>query len=280
MQGRNSQGLVALAFLAALQPACVSATRSVVVRVRDPDQVALSAPSRAGAEKQVLDGSKRDGVVAAGAFETGGVSSVVYDLRAIRGEDGSIALSWARPPIINGERQLLLRGDRSIVVPDTDDASFVVPSTGALPPSMKLPCEVWLAQESASEGGFIGYSAQFAPLRPPNDAAPYGAPLRVPLLLETPWSNVVEVRSTSEPKRRGAIIGALVTTLATGALATFMILVANGVTEPVNQANDNIGPKIIRGMGWGFAGVGATVDVLLLPTILAPSSKTVVYPGR
>ncbi|HVY49679.1 MAG TPA: hypothetical protein VHB21_27485 [Minicystis sp.] len=274
-------GPSALVFLAALaastQAACVVAQRDVLVRVRDPAEVTLASASPGSGGRVVWhrplgEGPTHDVVVAAGTFAEDGVRSTSYELRADRRDDGGIVLRWTHPAIGGGDIQTLLTPEGRIRLPATDDARGIVPS-GPLPPELSVPCASWLAEETDSDGGFTGYGAYFGARRAP---AIGFAKVVVPLSLETPWSNVVEVRRRVSPRRTGAIVGAIATTAGGALLSTMLFALASNADDPSSHG----GADVLHAIGGTFIGTGVVVDLLLLPTIVASSEDERVYPRR
>jgi hypothetical protein len=164
----------------------------------------------------------------------------------------------------------VLASDGKIIFAGTDDTSAEVPF-GSLPPHLSVPCDVWLSNRADSDGGFAGYGAEFGPRGSPESTE---AKVRVPILLETPWSNVIEVRRRFEPRRKGALIAAIATTGGVALVSSLFMALANGADSPPGAGTPM---RVIAG---GFIAAGVLTDVALLPTILASSTDEAVYPNN
>jgi hypothetical protein len=98
-----------------------------------------------------------------------------------------------------------------------------------------------------------------------------GGSLAAPFALETPWSNVVSVRQTVTPMRGAALGGMLVSTLLFGGIGgLFLALSCHDTSADCTGS--------LHTLGWVFVGIGGLLDLLLLPTLVAPSRDTVVFP--
>lgn len=263
---RAHASLVLLALTTILPTGCVMTRPSTRVRVRDPGRISIASGWSTADEAQVIvlpaaspapAPTSADAVVARGAFHTGKTSSASYETHAIREEDGSITLRWAGVPMPAGDREPLVGRDGTIEVRGLD-ADQVISSEGLGRAQMRLRSAGWLTTLSDEEDTPIGFKGHVGLAQVPSDSA-----LTVPFTLATPWSNVVEIRRLARPARGTAALMALLSTVLFGAIGVPLALSS---------------PKVVAVTGDALLGVGATIDLLLLPTIFAPDSDERVYP--
>jgi hypothetical protein len=258
---------VALASFAFL--GCFGPERHIVVKVRDPGAVALEfVPGDGSAHKEVLAGNglAATGVVASGTFPTGGSSSASFELDADRLPDDSIRLRWVHPSIGGGEIDTILPPSGRIRLPGTDDVAGTIRLDA---PVLSVPYSAYIVSTSDSDGNFEGYAAGTVatPVEP-------GATVAVRTRLETPWTNVVEIRRRVKP-RRGLAIGVFVlNSVLWGVFGGVYIATAPGFGK------GSSGETAFRAVGWSSIGVGGAIDLALLPAILWPSANDVVYPTK
>jgi len=138
------------------------------------------------------------------------------------------------------------------------DADQVISSEGLGRAQMRLRSAGWLTTLSDEEDTPIGFKGHVGLAEVPSDSA-----LTVPFTLATPWTNVVEIRRLARPARGTAALMALLSTVLFGAIGVPLALSS---------------PKVVAVTGDALLGVGATIDLLLLPTIFAPDSDERVYP--
>ena len=243
------------------QTGCVLANRSIVATVRDPAAVSVSVGTN---EVIAGDGEPRSVPVAAGTFSTGASASSSYQLHVDRLPDKSLRLRWVQPPIVGGELYTLLPADGHITILDTADANVVQLDDSRL----RIPLLASLSSASDSDGGFIGYRASVGPTQPP------GASVSVPLSLDTPLANLLEVRRKVSPRRGVALAVFLGSTVFFGAFGAAYIASAPSFGKGTS------GEAAFRGVGWGSVAAGGLVDVLMLPTLLSPSTDLVIEPKR
>jgi hypothetical protein len=96
-------------------------------------------------------------------------------------------------------------------------------------------------------------------------APPCDRSLRVAYHLESPWENVVEVREHTEPDRQSA--GWLI------AASTFVVGITAAPFLLVGATSKN---SALEAVGIALLAVGLGVDLLVLPTLLAPAHDRVV----
>ncbi len=225
---------------------CFAPERRILATVRDPGAVSLRAADADGTSKEILpaDGQPASAVVASGAFGTGGTKSAAYELDADRLPDRSLRLRWVHPPIVGGEMDTVVPPGGRIVLEGTDD----VPATLRLDgPVLRIPYSAYLTPSYAHRGGFVGYAASASA---PQAVVVSTGGVVVPTLLETPWSNVVEVRRRVEPKRGGAIAILVLNSVFWGAFGGAYL-----ATAPSFGAGSG-GEKAFRAVGWGSIGLG------------------------
>jgi len=183
------EGHLGLALVSLALCGCLAPERRIVATVRDPGAVSLHVVSWDGVNKEVLagDGQPGSATAASGTFPTGGSSSASYELDADRLPDHTIRLRWAHPPIVGGEIDTILPPSGRIRLPGTDDVASTIRLDA---PTLRVPYTAFITPSSDSDGDFNGYAASASAPQ----AVPAGASVAVATTLETPWSNVVEVR--------------------------------------------------------------------------------------
>jgi hypothetical protein len=244
----------------------VAADRSIVATVRDPAAVSLSvgAPSGRDSNESIAgDGEARSVALAAGTFTTGRSASAAYELAADRLPDHGVRLRWAHPPIVGGELDTVVSASGRITLADTDDASLVHFEGSRL----RLPLFASLSRATDGEGGFVGYSASTTP------TPRLGTSVAVPLSLDTPTGNVIEVRRKVNPHRGTAMAAILLSS------AFFGVFGGAYLAAAPHFGKGTSGETAFRAVGWGSIGVGGAIDLLALPTLLAPSTDEVVEPS-
>ncbi|HVY49721.1 MAG TPA: hypothetical protein VHB21_27695, partial [Minicystis sp.] len=114
------------AALSLAQSGCFLAKRSVVVRLRDPADVAVVAGD--GSEREVLpaDDAPRAAVLSSGTFAAEGSARATYELDVDRRPDRGLDVRVQKPAILGGELLPLLPPNGRIEVPGTADAGRVV----------------------------------------------------------------------------------------------------------------------------------------------------------
>jgi hypothetical protein len=244
---------------AILASGCIITQTSSTVVVRDGAEVTL-----AGAEGQLPPGREHaDVVVQHGAFATESGARAHYTLHAVRSEDGSISFEWeTHVPLLNGEDQLVLPASGSVEIADE---SVLRPEMLAQPTLKLQSCASLMPKHART--AFVGWRA--------TEWEGCGRSLAVPFTVETPWSNVVSARQTVRPMRGVALGSIIVSTLVFGGLGGLFLALhcTNRVT-----GEDCSGP--LHSVGWVFVGTGALIDLLLLPTLVAPERDTVTYGVR
>ncbi|HEY8080052.1 MAG TPA: hypothetical protein VIF62_38240 [Labilithrix sp.] len=250
------QRLAAIAF-SLLASGCLATQTKTLVEVRDTSQVALVA----GDARLEPGRTQADVVLSHGAFPTEAGARARYTLHAVRNDDGSIAFVWeTRAPILNGDDQLVIGPDGALAI---GDPSVVRPGTLASP-SLELHSCASLTSTHA-RNVFVGWRA--------HEWDGCGGTLAVPYALETSWSNVVRVRQTIEPYRGAAAVGIVISTLIFGGLgALFLSLPCK------SQSGGSDCTSVLHAVGWTTIGIGAFFDVLMLPTLVAPTRETISYP--
>ncbi len=254
--------LSALVALSALvQTGCIMERTTTRMQVRDPAGVSIASGwSSAGQSQVVVLGASQaltDAVLAGGSFRTGKATSASYDVHVIREQDGSVTFRWADVAMPMGDRQAVVTREGKIEVHGLDPSQAV--ATGGLGAAdLHLRSSGWLTAESDEDGAPIGFKGHLGIAETPSEAA-----VTVPFTIVTPWSNVVEIRRIDAPQRGVAAILAILSTALFG-----------GVGIPLALSSS----KPLAVVGDSLVGIGALIDVLTIPTLLAPSSDERVYP--
>jgi hypothetical protein len=137
-------------------------------------------------------------------------------------------------------------------------------------PSLRIPLVATTFPSTDSDGAFVGYSAGVSP---PSEV-PGASSVAVYTSLETPWSNVVEIRRRVKPRRSAMLAALLLNTVFWGAFGGTYV-----ATAPSFGAGSS-GETVFRAVGWTSIAIGGVVDLFLLPTILGPGTNEVVYAGH
>ena len=261
-RARNIAVVLCLVLACFANTGCLLADRSIVATVRDPAAVSLSIAAPGGHDSSASiagDGEDRSVALAAGTFSTGRSASAAYELDADRLPDHSVRLRWAHPPIVGGELDTVVSTAGRITLTGTDDASLVHFEGSRL----RLPLFASLSGATDGDGGFVGYSASTTP------TPRLGASVTVPLSLDTPTGNVIEVRRKVNPHRGVAIAAILVSSAFFGAFGGAYLAAAPGFGRGTS------GETAFRAVGWSSVGIGGALDLLALPTLLAPSTDEI-----
>jgi hypothetical protein len=243
--------------LVMLSAACDPYTRTTVIQVRSAADVAVQdvdSPSRISANE-----TPNSAEVARTEVDTGrGTSDLI--VIATRRPGGAIVTEWqTRLPLLNGERHMLVDPNGSTtldghVAIDTTKADVTIPVCGTL-------------QTRTVKGSLVGY-----------DVVP-GEPCERPHMnqinLETPKTNVESIHHVSTNDVRGlGIMGATMSTLIFGGIGTALTFAhfadQNGALQP-----PSLGQRVF---GIGLMGLGASIDIALLPAIFAPDKDHKIYP--
>jgi len=205
-------------------------------------------------------------VDASGTFPTGGSSSASFEHDADRLADNSIRVRWVHPSIVGGEIDTVLPPSGRIRLPGTDDVASTIRLDA---PALSLPYSAYITPSSDSDGNFDGYAAGTVA----TPAEPH-ATVAVRTRLETPWTNVVEIRRRVKPQRGLAIGLFVLNSILWGAFGGTYIATAPGFGK------GSSGETAFRAVGWTSIGIGGAIDLSLLPAIFWPSANDVVYPTR
>lgn len=193
-------------------------TRTTSVRVADPGKVSISsgsaivlAPSGAAEEQR---GTLRDD-----SFETepGARSHFVID--AVR-QNGELALEWStKVPILNGEHQTLV--DRTGTFNDPTSVVALISPDAMMRDHFQIDACARLDAVSAKGVSVVGYRA--TEWNACSSRVGYQtAALEAPFTVQTPWSNVVEIRDHIEVSVPGDIALGAFGLAMTGGGATLM----------------------------------------------------------
>jgi hypothetical protein len=262
--------MVVLGAFALAQTGCFVAERRIDTKVRDLGAVSLRADSTERGPKSELlagDGQPGSATIATGTFSTGGASSASFELDADRLQDRSIRLRWVHPPIVGGEIETVLPPSGRIRLSGTDDVASTI-ELGA--PTLRIPLVATISSSTDSDGDFVGYAAS---VNPPNQV-PGGSSLAIATTLETPWSNVVEIRRRVKPLRSLMFGAFILNSIFWGGFGGAYIAAAPGFGAGTS------GETVFRAVGWSSIAIGGLIDLFLLPTILGPGTNEVVYQGR
>jgi hypothetical protein len=177
-------------------------TRTTSVRVADPGKVSISSGSAIVLPSADAASSDQRGTLREDSFEPEPGARAHYRVDAVR-QNGEVALEWStKVPILNGEHQTLI--DKSGSFNDSDGVVWLF-SPGTLQASdFRIDSCAHLGPVSAKGASVVGY--RVTEWNTCRAYSPYGsASLDVPFTLQTPWTNVVEIRDHTEVSIGGNI---------------------------------------------------------------------------
>jgi hypothetical protein len=230
---------------------------STTVRVRDPSTVTLRR-DWPGERSVVLDDSPtpRTATVTVGTLPTGNTSAARFRVDALRGDDGSTALKVETSlPLQNGDQHVLVPAHGILALPD--------PVSSALLQDDALRLLRCLSLEKAydTEDYPVGYTVTLS-------SWCSGAGI-VPMRLETPWSNVAEIRRTSTARRGVAIAGIVL-----GSFGVSLGAALLGVNKAFVQS------PALTGLSVGVLLTSVGLGAWSVPSLVSPTKTTVLLVGH
>jgi hypothetical protein len=176
--------------------------RTTSVRVADPGKVAIYSGSAIVLPPGDATSTEQRGVVREDSFETEPGARSRYEVDAVR-QNGEVALEWStKVPILNGEHQTLV--DRNGVFNDSSNAVDLVTPRTMQGPDFRIDACAHLGPVSAKGVSVVGY--RVSEWNACRVYAPYEhASLEVPFTVQTPWTNVLEIRDHIEVNVGGDI---------------------------------------------------------------------------
>jgi hypothetical protein len=257
-------------FTLALTPAlsgCFSWERSTVT-LRDPAEVRLARDWSADPGEVLPPGrDPQTAAVTAGTFDTGAGARTAYHVDAVREPDAGMSLRvGAGVAMLNGEQHVLVSSG-GVFVQTGHPLRDLISEDVLQGADLRLPRCLSVSRSYSYDDDFLGYRA---------DVASRCAPgvLSVPVRLETPWSNVREIRHVKTPQRQGALIAMAVTTAALVLPGAILAGLHAGASS-----RDGAGSSTVGALGWTLVAVGGGFDLAFLPTAVAPTETTVLRPG-
>jgi hypothetical protein len=185
-------------------------------------------------------------------------STAMFTLDASRDARGDIAIQWKAPvPRSEGEIHEVL-GSRGLATPASGAPDVMSPWL-VKRPTLVLPSCASLAPRR-EESAFVGYEPVFGGACDDRSAILYS--------LETPWSNVAQVRRTRRPNRMAAASLAVVSSVVLG--------VPGAILSTVNTSGSAETP--VRMAGGFLVGLALLMDIAMTPTLLARERVTILYP--
>jgi hypothetical protein len=233
---------------------CLAESTTTRVAFDDMRYVTLRAANGA------LGPSQSEALLAEGAMspEPGALSR--YSLGASRDANGSIAFEWKLgAPLLNGEHQTVVgaQAPLELTEPLPSEGDRYVTRATLTAPEFRLASCATLRGVSV-KGTYVGFRA-----------AEWESPCfgdsrlaaSIPFTVETPWSNVRDLRQTVEPMTGFAITAMVVSTLVFGGLGATVF----ALDSPRN------------GWGWGLVSTGAIIDLAWIPTLISSRRDTLLH---
>ena len=239
------------------------------VTLRDPGGARLSTNDENGARVVLPEGRAAITVdVARGAIKTGRASRARFRLEAVRGGDGSVALRVdTRVALPDGDERVAFGADGAIEQPFAL-GEVAPPSAFRDPGGLRLPQCLALRKVFTEDSDAVGYDITASPsCSDPSDTR------IASMQIETPWSNVVEVRHVSTPNRAISLVAIAVSA---ALLIPGLMVIALHASATTNVGD---GSPALGTLGDLLVGIPALIDLAFLPNLLAPTRTTVLTHG-
>jgi hypothetical protein len=177
-------------------------TRTTSVRVADPAKVSISSGSAIVLPPADAASGDQRSTLREDSFETEPGARSHYKIEAVR-QGGELALEWtAKVPILNGEHQTLI--DRSGTFNDPQSVVALISAEALKRENFRVDACAHLEAVSAKGVSLVGYRA--TEWNACNVYVPYeSSKIEAPFTVQTPWSNVVEIRDHIEVSVPGDI---------------------------------------------------------------------------
>jgi hypothetical protein len=177
-------------------------TRTTSVRVADPAKVFISSGSTIVLPADDGSSGTQRNTLREDSFETEPGAKAHYKIDAVR-ENGELALEWTtKVPILNGEHQTLI--DRTGTFNEPSSVIVLISPDALKRDNFRIDACAELEAVSAKGVSVVGYRAtEWNTCRPHYSFA--SSKLEAPFSLQTPWSNVVEIRDHIEVSVPGDI---------------------------------------------------------------------------
>jgi hypothetical protein len=235
---------------------CLSESITTRIEVKDTRDVSLHTSGG------VLGPSDAEAKLADGAITPEPGAMTRYALHAVRDPSGAIAFEWKLgAPLLNGEHQTVLEAAGVLTEETPASRAPIVTAEALAAPTLRIGSCATL-REVAAKGVFVGYRASEDRALCEIDTPRSARGATVPYELETPWSNVRELRQTVEPQKGFAIGCMAAATALFGGLGGLVL----GFASPKN------------GWGWALVSTAVVIDLAWIPTLVASPRDTFAYP--
>jgi hypothetical protein len=224
-------------------------TRTTSVRVADPAKVMISSGSTIVLPPGDGSSAEQRSTLREDSFETEPGAKAHYKIDAVR-QDGELALEWTtKIPILNGEHQTLI--DRTGTFNDPTSVVALISPYALKRENFRIDACAHLEGVSAKGASLIGY--RVTEWNPCRSYYPYDSKLEAPFSVQTPWSNVVEIRDHIDVSVPGDIaIGIFGLGMAGGGVALMAV--------PKNCIGCVIGGAFLSLIG-ALTGLAAVLDI-------------------
>jgi hypothetical protein len=257
----SGASFVTIACLMVLSVGCAPIqTVTTTVVLRDPSAVALLSPS--GDLLVAPVAGVADAPLARGRADTGPGSSAAFEVHARREPDQSTTVEWSSSlPLGNGDRHTVVPANGALSLDQPLDS--MVPLRSRTAPSLRFQWCTSITQRFSRGGPGAYWVDPHACTNPTYVAFPTQPAIVAPYILDTPWSNVVEIRerTTVDHATGWAIFGVFTGLFGSLSAVAFAVPHSTGVK---------------LGLGIPLATLGLAVDVSVLPTLFSPSHDVVI----
>jgi hypothetical protein len=239
-------------------------TRTTSVVIADTSRVTVVGDNPAGSSaalataENTANGQRQ--TLSEGSFDPEPGAHAQYKVEAIR-QNKEVALEWStKVPVINGEQQTIIDSSGKFNDP-TGVIALLSPET-LKGPTFRFRACAHLNEVSAKGGGVVGFRAtEWNPCSPDYYYRP-----EVPFAVETPWSNVVEIRDHTEVNVPGSI-----------AIGVFGLGMTGGGVALIGVPKSCVG-CVIGGVFLGVIGALTTITIAL--DLSDPARDGVTYPAK
>jgi hypothetical protein len=258
----RGQALVATLTMSFALLGCETRTTSVVIA--DSSRVTVVGENAGGSTTALPTAentpNQQRQTVSEGSFDPEPGARAQYKVEAVR-QNKEVALEWsAKVPIVNGEQQTIIDSSGRFNDP-TGVIALLSPET-LEGPTFRFSACAHLDEVNAKGGGVVGFRAtEWNPCRPDLHMM-----LAVPFAVETPWSNVVEIRDHTEVNVPGSI-----------AVGVFGLGMTGGGVALIAVPKSCVG-CLVGGALLGVIGALTTITVAL--DLSYPSRDGVTYPAK
>jgi hypothetical protein len=238
--------------------ACETRTTSVVIA--DASAVTVLGSSAVALPAAENTANEQRGTVREGTFDPEPGARAQYKVEAVR-QNKELALEWTtKVPVVNGEHQIII-DSRGRFNDPLDVIALLSPET-VQGPTFRFTACAHLDPVNAKGGGVVGFRAtEWNACRPDLNFL-----VQAPFTVETPWTNVVEIRDHVEVNVPGSI-----------AIGVFGLGMTGGGVALIAVPKSCVG-CVIGGAFLGLIGALTTINMAL--DLSNPSRDGVTYPAK